>query len=86
VDVEKELQSTKNGNFFDFLKYWFLTESIINFIKIKVFTLSRACRICFSDSTALCNLKIATYSFPAFCCDLAKRVVRSIQTTRTPET
>lgn len=49
-------------------------------------TFSRACLIFFSLSTGLCSLKMATYSFPAPCWDLARRVVRSMHTIKQPDT
>ena len=50
------------------------------------YTFSSPCLTFFSESTGLCNLKIAIYSFPAPCWDLARRVARSTHTIRHPET
>lgn len=45
---------------------------------------SRPCLTFATDSTAEWNLKTATYSLPALCCDLTKRVARSTQTIKQP--
>lgn len=47
---------------------------------------SSADKSAFSDSIAACRRTMATYSLPAFCCDLTRRVARSTQTMRQPVT